>query len=204
MADRSTLRDDVRDTISECASNLSDSQLNRMIRLATRELERDMVREGRPNPRQMLARLSGTTDSQGVLALPSDWLRPRSVRIDDTVYKYASSEKIQIQESPTDTEVNGTYYQKLEDLTDSTSNWLLDTADDLYIWATCLQYAPWNKDEIDLDVYSRLYADSLETVCKSNATRPTGGMIQQQRVKYKSWYTIIGDSMYFGRAYGNY
>lgn len=203
MADRSTLRADVRDTISECASNLTDDTLNRMIRLATRKLERDMVSEARPNPRQMLAQLTGTTSSSGVLALPSDFLRARSVKIDDTVYKYASSERIKIQDSPADTEVNGSYYQRLTDLTDTTSNWLLDIADDLYIWATCLQYAPWNKDGEDLSVYGGLYTDALQTVCKSNALRPTGGMIQQKRVNYRSWYTIIGDSMYFGRAYGN-
>ncbi len=201
MADRSTLRDDVRDTLSEDDVNLSDSQINRMIRLATRKLERDLVSEKRPNPRQMLARLTGTTSSEGVLALPSDFLRARSVRIDDTIYKYVSSEKIQIQDAPADTEVDGTYYQKLVDLTDTTSNWLLDTADDLYIWATCLQYAPWNKDGEDLTVYGGLYTDGLDSVCKANSLRPTGGMIQQTRVKYKSWYTVIGESMYFGRAY---
>ncbi len=201
MADRSTLRADVRDTLSECGSNLTDDTLNRMIRLATRKLERDLVSEKRPNPRQMLARLTGTTSSEGVLALPSDFLRARSVRIDDTIYKYVSSEKIQIQDAPADTEVDGTYYQKLVDLTDTTSNWLLDTADDLYIWATCLQYAPWNKDGEDLTVYGGLYTDGLDSVCKANSLRPTGGMIQQTRVKYKSWYTVIGESMYFGRAY---
>lgn len=180
---------------------MTDTSLNRMIRLATRKLERDMLSEERPNPRQMLAQLTGTTDGNGVLALPSDFLRARSVRIDDTIYKYASSEKIEIQDSPTNTEVNGTYYQKLEDLTDTTSNWLLDTADDLYIWATCLQYGPWNKDNNDMSVYGSLYADALQSVCKANSLRPTGGMIQQKRVSYKSWYTVIGDSMYFGRAY---
>ena len=201
MANRQTLRDDVRDTLSEDNANLSDSQINRMIRLATRKLERDLIDEKRPNPRQMLARLTGTTNSEGVLTLPSDYLRARSVRIDDTIYKYASSEKIQIQDSPADTEVDGSYYQRIEDLTDTTSNWLLDIADDLYIWATCLQYAPWNKDGEDLSVYGGLYTDALETVCKSNSLRPTGGMVQQKRVKYKSWYTVIGESMYFGRAY---
>ena len=149
----------------------------------------------------MLAKLTGTTSSTGVLTLPSDFLRARSVRIDDTVYKYASSEKLEIQESPADADVDGTYYQKLTDLTDTTSNWLLDTADDLYIWATCLQYAPWNKSDKDLSVYGGLYTDGLNTVCKANATRPTGGMVQQKRVKYNGWYTVIGESMYFGRAY---
>ncbi len=202
MANRQTLKDDVRDTLEETASNLTDDTLNRMVRLATRKLERDLIDEKRPNPRQMLARLTGTTSSEGVLTLPSDFLRARAVRIDDTVYKYVSSEKIEIQNSPADSGVDGTYYQRLTDLTDTTSNWLLDIADDLYIWATCLQYAPWNKDNEDLAVYDRLYSDALETVCSSNALRPTGGMIQQKRVKYKSWYTLIGDSMYFGRAYG--
>ncbi len=201
MANRATLRADVRDTLSECSSNLSDDQLNRMIRLATRKLERDLISEARPNPRQMLAQLTGTTSSEGVLTLPSDYLRARSVRIDDTIYKYASSEKIKIQDSPADSEVGGTYYQRLTDLTDTTSNWLLDIADDLYIWATCLQYAPWNRDGEDLTVYGGLYTDGLQSVCKSNSLRPTGGMIQQKRVKYNSWYTVIGDSMYFGRAY---
>ena len=201
MADRSTLRSDVRDTLSEEDTvNLTDDSLNRMIRLATRKLERDLISEARPNPRQMLAQLTGTTSSSGVLTLPSDFLRARSVRIDDTIYKYASSEKIKIQDSPANTAVDGTYYQKLTDLTDTTSNWLLDTAEDLYLWATCLQYGPWNKDE-DTAEYGVLYTDALNSVCKSNALRPTGGMIQQKRVSYKSWYTIIGDSMYFGRAY---
>lgn len=197
MANLQTLRDDVRDTLSETSGNLSDPTLNRLIRMATAKLERDLADDGRTKPRQMLAFTTITTDSNGILTLPADWLRARSVRSGDTLYKYVSTEKLTDKGLLEDTDVDLTYYQRLPALTDTTSNWLLDIAEDLYIYASCMQYAPWNKE--NGTVYENFYNDGLDTVCRSNGATPTGGMIQQKRPQYNGFYTIYGESMVFGR-----
>ncbi len=197
MANRQTLRDDVRDTLSEVSQNLTDTTLNRLISMGTDKLGRDLVADERTKPRQMMAYSAITTDSNGILTLPSDYFRARSVRADDTLYKYVSSEKLSERGILADTEVQLTYYQRLPALTDTTSNWLLDIALDLYIWACCLQYAPWAKE--NATIYDALYYDALAGVCESNGVTPTGGMIQQKRPQYNGFYTVYGESMDFGR-----
>ncbi len=197
MADRSTLRDDVRDTLSESSTNLTDSTLNRLITMATAKLERDLVSDARPKPRQMLGNVGLYTDSFGFLELPSDWLRARTVKSGDTLYKYVSTEKLTDKGLLENTLIDLNYYQRLPALTDASSNWLLDIAPDLYIYATCLQYSPWNKE--NGNVYGQYYADGVESVCNSNGATPTGGMIQQKRAKYGGFYTIYGETMAFGR-----
>lgn len=197
MANLQTLRDDVRDTLSETSGNLTDSTLNRLISMGTSKLERDLVDDGRSTPRQMLESTTITTDSNGILTLPDDWLRARSVQFENNVYKYVSAEKLKDKGLLEDSDIAVTYYQRLEALTDTTSNWLLDIARDIYIYASCLQYAPWAKE--NGEVYENFYVDGLDTVCRSNSARPTGGMIQQKRPKYNGFYTIYGNSMVFGR-----
>lgn len=197
MANLQTLRDDVRDTLSETAGNLTDSSIDRLIRMATAKLQRDLVANGAVKPRQMLAFVTLTTDSNGILTLPDDWLRARSVKSGDTLYKYVSGEKLTDRGQLTDSDVDINYYQKIPALTEATSNWLLDDAEDLYIYATCLQYAPWAKE--NGTVYENFYDDGLVSVGESNSAQPTGGMIQQKRARYNGFYSIYGNSMVFGR-----
>lgn len=197
MANLVTLRDDVRDTLSETSGNLTDATLNRLIRMATAKLERDLLADGATKPRQMLDHVTLTTDSSGVLTLPDNWKRARSVKSGDTLYKYVSGEKLTDRGLLEDSEIELDYYTRLEALTDTTSNWLLDDSEDLYIYASCLQYAPWAKE--NGTVYENFYDDALESVGRSNSMQPTGGMIQQKRAQYNGFYTIYGNSMVFGR-----
>lgn len=197
MANLQTLRDDVRDTLSETVGNLTDTTIDRLIRMATAKLERDLVDDGRTKARQMLAFVTLTTDSAGILTLPDDWLRPRSVVSGDTLYKFVSGERLTDRGLLEDSDVDLNYYQRLPALTETASNWLLDIAEDLYIYASCLQYAPWAKE--NGTVYENFYDDGLESVCRSNSAQPTGGMIQQKRARYNGFYTIYGNSMVFGR-----
>ncbi len=196
MANRQTLRDDVRDTVSESSENLSDNTLNRMISMATAKLTRDMLVDGMPKPRQMLAHITLTTDTEGKIALPTDWGRARSVKSGDTLYKYLSSERIKLTGTPTETDFEVNYYQQLPALDDVTSNWLLDLALDLYIYAACLQYAPWAKE--NGGVYDGFYRDGLQSLCNANSTPPTGGMLQQKAARHNGYYTIYGTTMVFG------
>lgn len=197
MANLQTLRDGVRDTLSEVVGNLTDTTIDRLIRMATAKLQRDLVDDGATKPRQMLSFATVMTDSSGILTLPDDWLRPRSVKSGDTLYKFVSGEKLTDRGLLEDSEIELNYYTKIPALTETTSNWLLDEAEDLYIYATCLQYAPWAKE--NGTVYENFYDDGVESVGRSNSAQPTGGMVQQKRPQYNGFYTIYGNSMVFGR-----
>lgn len=78
---------------------------------------------------------SWTTDADGIVALPSDFLGIRSVYYDTTPYTYNISGSNLIVTDGESTAFDVTYYAKLPALSDTnTTNWLIDEAPDAYLF----------------------------------------------------------------------
>lgn len=198
--DLQTLRDQVRDLVSEDSTNLPDSTLDDLIERATQRIETDFTDDYGVTPRQMVAKTSGTITEDGFL-LPSDWLRARSVSIGDSILRYVPPEKIPQTSQGVDSTVNLVYYQKLDKLVNDTdTNWLLDTASRVYVYGTAIEYARWNKDANDEVVYAGYYKDAIDKTSRANSPRPSGGF-GRAKGRQLGEYTIIGDYMVFGYSY---
>ena len=106
-----------------------DTQLDEFIDLAEAAIRRRLV----GYQREITTTL--TTDADGEVALPSDFLGIRSVYYDTTPYRWnISGSTLYVADGESRT-FDVTYYGKLPALSDSnTSNWLLETAPDAYLF----------------------------------------------------------------------
>lgn len=196
--DLQTLRNQAREMYSECPSNLTDSILNDLIEYATQEIEADYAKDHIPTPRQMMARDSGTITASGY-PLPSDFLRARSVSIGDSVLRYAPPEKMPQESQNEDATVNLIYYANLPKLVNDTdTNWLLDIASRVYVYATCIQIANWSKDAPA--VWATYYATARDATGRANSPRSSGGW-QRAKGEQRGHYSIVGANMIFGYSY---
>ena len=118
----------VANRLSEDPANLTDSTLDTLIERATQRIESAFGNDYRVTPRQMIEATTGTIGAQG-LALPSDFLRARVVKIGDNHHRYRPLEDMPSDSAGEGTEVRVTYYKRLDKLVNDTdSNWLLDIA----------------------------------------------------------------------------
>ncbi len=196
--DLQTLRNQVRDLLSEDSSNLTDSMLDDLIERCTQRAEQDFADDYGVTPRQMLESVTGTITANGY-QLPSDWLRARTVKRGDDHLRYRPLEDMPQDSAGEGSEVYITYYKQIPKLVNDTdTNWLLDRASRLYVFGTALEYTYWNREsEQDRGRYFQEYNDSMQKVSRSNSPRPSGGF-GRTRGRQHGFYSIRGDYMIFG------
>ena len=200
--DLATLRSQVRELVEEKdTANLTDAVLNDLIERATQRIEADYTDDYGATPRQMMATASGTITSTG-FALPSDFLRARAVRIGNATIRYASPEMLAATSEQEDSTVDIVYYARLPKLVNDTdTNWLLDIASRVYVYATVIEYTMWNVEtEIDKNSYASVYTEAKDQTGRSNSPRSAGGW-QRNKGHHQGHYTVIGENMVFGDLY---
>jgi len=135
--------------------------------------------------RKMIKRATATIDSQ-YSAVPSDWLQTvdfviesnpivtlefvTNEKLDKLRETYTSSgtpefytivgQELEVLPVPDSATLTGelTYYSKIPNLTDTaTTNWLLNSNPDIYLYGTLLQSAPYLVDDSRIPVWSSLY-----------------------------------------------
>jgi hypothetical protein len=200
--DLATLRDQVRELLSETVGNLPDPTLNVLIERATQRIEVDYADDRGAKPRQMLGQLTGTVTSDG-LALPSDFQRARTVRIGSRNMRYTALENMPAETAQVDADVTGAYYKRIDKLVnDADTNWLLDIGARVYVYATAIEYTFWNKDSMqDRESYRSEYRDAAGTLARANSPRPAGGFGRSSG-HIGGYYSINGDYMVFGGSSG--
>jgi hypothetical protein len=77
-----------------------------------------------------------------------------------------------------------TYYTVLPKLSDTnTSNWLLTSSPDVYLYGTLMQAAPYLKDDERLAVWSQLYVSAIQQLQAADERGATSGGILKSRVR---------------------
>ncbi len=199
-----TLRNQVRDVVKDFdTGNLSDSTLDDLIERATQRIETDYADDYGTTPRQMIEKLSQTVLSTG-WPIPSDWLRARAVRIGNQTLRYTAPENMPDEVQQEDATLVATYYKKLDRLVNDTdTNWLLDTASRVYVYATAIEYAIWNKSELeDKGGYMAEYVSARDATARANSPRPSGGFGRQSGHQ-QGYYTIVGTNLIPGYKLGD-
>lgn len=170
------------------------------IRLAEAQMERVL------RVRQMMNRATANLDTEYSL-LPGDFLAVRTYKLEgSSPLEYVTSDwmddqfvttgepryytivgnQIRVYPSPDTTYVGElTYYQKLNRLSNTvTSNWLLESSPDAYIYGALLQAAPYLQDDARAPVWQGLYQSAIEALKSADVqsfgvlrtrTRPFGG-----------------------------
>lgn len=177
-------RDDLTTAIADFIS-LAEAQMERKLRT-----------------RQMLVRANATIDTE-YAAVPDDFLEAKSFKLstnpvtalgfetidslDNLSWNYPSASKPrffsvvggQFRFLPVpDSSYTGelAYYAKLSKLSDSnTTNWLLTSAPDAYLYGTLMQAAPYLKDDARIATWSALYSSALEDLQISDDRGATSG-----------------------------
>ena len=78
------------------------------------------------------------------------------------------------------------YYEKIDPLSDSnTSNWLLDTAPDAYLYGSLLQAAPYLAEDERIPIWSSAYAGAVASLnSSSDRTRQSSGNLRMKIAAY--------------------
>lgn len=174
------------------------------IRRAEFKLQRDILGEayGAGVPRQMLARVTGTTETDSTYNLPSDYLQIRSVQVGSNQAKQAPPSLVGSQASGyAEADVVLDYYQAIPVLTDiAPTNWLVVDGYDAYLWATCLQYVPWGHEGEVFPLWNGWYMDALRSLKATHRARPRGGFNVRKNNRYGAYYAVIGETLVFANA----
>ena len=183
-------------------SGVSADQAKIFIRQAESKIQRDLLdkRFGPGVPAFMIARGTSSTDAQSGVTVPADHLKTRAIRVNGEPARYVSQEKI-LTNMPgySDAPVSLDYYQRLPQLSDANpTNWLLTIAPDVYIWASCLQFVPWGKEEAVLRLWQTFYEDAMHGVKTAYAAQPRGSLQRTKGLVYRNFYTVIGSTLIFG------
>ena len=164
--------------------------------------------------RDMMVRAEATSNQENV-ELPTDWLEHYSLVLADSTsgvpLRYISEREsndikaaargggptdaytiigktIELVLAPgSDVDLKMVYYQRIPDLSDAApTNWLLTKSPDLYLYSTCLNAAPFLKDDARLATWVQLRSAITETMrLESEASlRPRSGL----RARAPSFY----------------
>lgn len=170
------------------------SRAPEFITLAEAKLNRDL----RVRPMQSVV---STTMSSSTVALPSDWLKFESIWYESSSTRY-ELKNVPVQEynrfdpgstsvptgyyiagstvyfTPTadsDYTVGYIYYQKIPALTDSnTSNWLLASHPDIYLYGTLLEATPYLKDYPEVPLWLAAFTQTIDQLKKSDRDSKSG------------------------------
>ena len=118
-----------------------DDQLNEFIELAEANIRRRLS----GYQREITTTL--TTDANGQVALPSDFLGFVGVSFGDKPYRYSISGSTLTVNDGASRVFDVVYYGSLPSLSASnTSNWLIETAPDVYLWLVKAQAREFNEE----------------------------------------------------------
>jgi hypothetical protein len=161
--------------------------------------------------RQMLGRSTAQIDTQ-YSALPSDFLEAKTFKITSSrpiqpvefvtpeqmdsaeqqsagangIPKYFTvvGNQIRVHPSPDATyDAELTYFSKLPKLSNSnTSNWLLASSPDAYLYGALMQSAPYLKDDERVAVWGTLYNTAIEAIKTADQNASASGLVKA-RVK---------------------
>lgn len=175
------------------------------ISLAEAQIERTL------RARQMIVRANASFDAQ-YGAVPSDFLETKSLKLtstnpqtpleflsidalDQKAAEYTASGKprffgvvggqLRIVPTPDSTYTTElTYYAKLSKLsTSNTSNWLLSSSPDIYLYGSLLQAAPYLQDDARIQVWATLYERALNDLQTADDRSASSGGALLTRAK---------------------
>lgn len=176
------------------------------IRLAEARFNRDL------RVRQMVKRAVSDLDA-GYISLPSDWLEAKNIQINtasgprkleyvtleqaddlrlkrgntagDPHYFNITGSQLEIIPSPGgEPEIEMTYYAKVPALSDeNTSNWLLTTWYDMYLYGSLAHTAPYLKDDERVQTWAAFYDRALQEITDSDARAQYSGSVLKSRAR---------------------
>ena len=198
IADYSALLARIQNNIKD--DEVTQTDADEFIKQGHDMIVRDLLKTetGWEIPIQMLARGADTIPAGG-LTLPPNFRKARAVTVNRILARWVSPEKVGIDQSQYDNAaVILDFYEWFEppSITNPT-NWLLEAASDVYLWASCLQYVPWGHEPEVLQLWRGFYADALTGLRETFNMRPRGGLSARKAYPYGAYYTIIGDKLFF-------
>jgi hypothetical protein len=159
----------------------------------------------------MLARATATLNDQ-FIALPQDYLEAKNIQLntspvtsleflsmelaDEARIQHSSAgqpkwytlvaDTIEVVPTPSqDYTVELVYYKKLTPLSDSdTSNWLLSSHPDVYLYGTLMQSAPYLKDDERISVWGPLYKQFVADLNFASDRAEYSGSLLKMRTKW--------------------
>ena len=187
--DLQTLRDQVRDLLSESSSNLSDSTLNDLIERCRQRAEADFADDYGTAPRFMMAKYSGQVfEIFNGVPIPPDCLRIKTVKIGNSILRYVPIENVQTTTAAIGSTVDLDYLQSIPNMTqDTDTNWLLDNASRVYVYGTALEYAYWNREPEGRVLYDQAYREAVEKTARAFSYRPSGGFKRSRGREYGAY-----------------
>lgn len=201
MSTYAELQADLADLIKD--SEVSAAMIQSFIERGENKIQADLMstKLGSGIPRQMLKRIEDTTDSSGLYTLPNDYKRAYSVRVGSYIARFAPASKVPPNQTGfSDSELVLDYWQRLPALSvTNTTNWLLTTQYNAYLYGAALHYVARGQDPALLPLWSEFYNDALREVKNTDRRLPLGHR-RSSRASYGAYYTVIGDTMYFARA----
>ena len=181
---RVAIRSDMSTHAPDCIA-LAEARFNRELRL-----------------RRMIARATATISDE-YSAVPSDFIGPRTFTVGTNALEYVTPEKadeLSLRSSVTGSVeyysvVGGefrylpapsesvtatlTYWQRVPDLATNTTNWLLTTSPDAYLYGALVQFAVIVNDE-RLPVWSGLYEQAIASLKAADLTESLGSVLYPQ------------------------
>lgn len=114
-------------------------------------------------------------DADGVVALPSDFIGIRSVYFGTRPYKYSISGTSLTVNNGAGYTFDVTYYASLPALSDeNTTNWLLELAPDVYLYACMAQASAFSQDWQNAAIYEAKATQFLEELNLQNTVAQYG------------------------------
>ncbi len=178
------IRSDMATYAPDCIA-LCEARLNRELRV-----------------RRMIARATATLSSE-YSTVPTDFVAPRTFVVGDLALTYVTPDKAD--ELALDTNFTGdvqvysivgtefrylpvptasatgklTYWQRIPDLATNSTNWLLTTSPDVYLYGSLVQWAMIVNDE-RLSLWSGLYEQALAGLVAADRTESLGAVLYPQ------------------------
>lgn len=176
------------------------------IELAEARFNRDL------RVRQMVKRSTAQLD-EGYITLPGDWLEAKNIQINtsfgprkleyvtleqadqlrlgagdaagDPHYFNITGSQLEIIPNPSgDPEIEMTYYAKIPALSSqNTSNWLLTSWPDMYLYGSLAHAAPYLKDDERVAVWAAFYDRALQEITDSDARAQYSGSVLKSRAR---------------------
>jgi hypothetical protein len=178
------IRSDMATYSADCIT-LAEAEFNRSLRV-----------------RRMIGRATATIDAQ-YSAVPLDFAGPRTFVVGDYALTYVTPDKAD--ELALDTSFTGavqaytvvgsefrylpaptasatatlTYWQRIPDLATNSTNWLLTTSPDVYLYGALIQFASIVQDE-RLGTWAGLYQNAIAALKSADQTESLGAVLYPQ------------------------
>lgn len=178
-------RDDLTAVIPDFIT-LGEAQMNRSLRhwRMEKRAETTLDEQYENLPTDFLEMLELTLTDGDMLTLIStaDMQRKKTASTSSGKPRYyrISSDQIEVYPVPEDSYgLSIQYYGKLASLSDSNvSNWILEYAPDLYLYAALLQAAPYLGDDARIQTWASLYSSAVEMLNQENLKSKYSGPLR--------------------------